>query len=365
MKILIVVGSLHVGGQEKMSVQLANLADKNYNFDFLVYGEQIGEYEMFVKKMNARVIRTNYETLRYLKYYKNLKKIVKEYGPYDVVHCHGMLNIGINMLFFKHLGIQKRIAHGHSANNGRQKQNFITKNYENIMRNLICKKSTHFLACGKAAGDYLYGVDFFSENGMIIPNGIILDDYFFDSNKRKKVRNELKINDDCLVYGIVARLTKLKNHLLLIDIFKEILSNQEDSKLIIVGNGEMFDEISDKIALEGLQNDVLLLGERSDINYILSGLDFFVLPSKYEGFPLSIVEAQVSGLPCFISDGISSEVDISGLVHQFELNKDIVSIANLIISIDRNYQRNEHDIIEKSIYNIEISREKIKKIYRY
>lgn len=359
-KILIVIGSLHIGGQEKMSVALEKNLINDYQIYFLVYGNEVTHYEEQVKNYGFKVIHIPYKKYHYIAYYRNLKSISKTYGPFYIMHCHGMFNIGMNMFFAYLLRIPKRISHCHSTNNGRDYQNIISLLYDKISKILILNFSTDLLACGNEAGLYLYGEENKS-TFKVVPNGIDYKEFGFNQSIRNSLRKEFELNDTCKVYGIVARLTSLKNHLLLIDIFKHIMSYEPDSVLLIVGDGEMREEIQNKVIENKMEKQVFLLGNRDDINSLLSCMDFFILPSEYEGFPVSIVEAQVNGLVCFISSGINKEVDLSGNVYQFHLNWTTEKIANFILSHNPNDNRGLTLISPE--FDINNSRKLIKSIY--
>lgn len=362
-KVMVIVGSLNIGGQEKISIDLVRSLKGDFQIYFVVYGEQVTHYENTLESKNISVLHIPYRQYHYYEYYLNLKKIVKEYGQFDILHCHGMFNIGINMVIGYLLKIPKRIAHCHSTNNGRKSQTIVTILYEHFSRFLINKFSTNLLACGKQSGQYLYGKKIFDQKVRVIPNGIDYHNFRFNNLTRMNMREKLGINMDCKVYGIVARLTPLKNHFLLIDIFKQILQKEPESLLLIIGDGEIREDIERKLKENNMMSHILMLGNRDNVSDFLSCMDFFVLPSKYEGFPISIVEAQVNGLICFISDGINSEINISGNVHQFKLNSSIYEIADFMLSFNCNTEREM--ILDKipSDYDIRNSQKLIESIY--
>lgn len=362
MKVLVIVGSLKTGGQEKMSAELSKLNDSNILFDFVVYHSDKGAYEDELLQLGYNVIHINYPKYNFYKYYKIIKKINLEYGPYDVVHCHGVLNNGVNIFIAKLLNIPKRISHCHSSNNGRKSQNLLTQIYQKIMKSLILKYSTDLIACGKKAGEYLYGKEFL-ERGLVIPNGIAVEEYKYNLINRKKIRKEIRVSENQKIIGIVARLSEVKNHLRLLDIFKEIVSKDSTYMLAIVGNGEMKEHIVEKIKEKKLSDNVIMLGDRQDICQLLSAFDFFILPSLFEGFPVSLIEAQANGLICFVSNNISTEVDITNSVKQFKLTSSDKEIANLILSTKEVDRSIGYEMLKKSIYNIEYARNVIKEIY--
>ena len=124
---------------------------------------------------------------------------------------------------------------------------------------------------------------------------------------RKEKRQELGIDNETFVVGHVGRFADVKNHLFLLDVFKEISLRRPAAEMLLVGDGELRSTVEEKTAALGLQNRVIFTGDRSDVNELMMAMDVFVFPSKYEGLPVTLVEAQCSGLPCIISDTIPSD----------------------------------------------------------
>ncbi|MCD8028372.1 MAG: glycosyltransferase [Erysipelotrichaceae bacterium] len=141
---------------------------------------------------------------------------------------------------------------------------------------------------------------------QILANAIPAKDYIYSSYKRNKVREELYLQDEFVV-GLVARFSVQKNHKFLLDIFYELLKINLNSKLLLVGDGDLRPKIEEQIDYLNIKDKVILTGVRTDISDLLQAMDVFVMPSLYEGLPLSIVEAQASGLPCYISDKVPIE----------------------------------------------------------
>ena len=123
----------------------------------------------------------------------------------------------------------------------------------------------------------------------------------------KKKRKELGIEDNSFVVGHVGRFADVKNHLFLLDVFIEISLSRPSAELLLVGDGELRSKIEEKAAELRLKNKVIFTGDRSDVNELMMVMDVFVFPSKYEGLPVTLVEAQCSGLPCLVSDMIPSD----------------------------------------------------------
>lgn len=311
-KVLQVIGSLNIGGAENMAMNITRFIDKNiFQCDYLVFGDEVGQYEEEAVKLGSKVIHIPSPNEGYLNYIRNLKKILIS-NKYDVVHAHTLLNNGLTLKVAYKCNIRRRISHSHSTDSGR-KENLLYKIYKYTMKKFILKYATDYFACGIEAGEYLYGKNKFKYAGKIINNGILIENYVFDEKKRRKIRQRLKL-DNQLVIGHIGRITSAKNHSYLIDIFYELSKKEANSKLIIVGDGELRPFVEKKISELGLDKKVILTGMISGVEDILQAIDMFVFPSLYEGFPVALIEAQASGVPCLVSDNISHQVRITDLV---------------------------------------------------
>ena len=174
------------------------------------------------------------------------------------------------------------------------------------------------LSCSKKATEYMYS----PENSVeFIHNAVDIDTFRFNTEDRQQIRRDLNISDKTKVIGFVGRLIDQKNVLFLPDILARIKANSDvDVVMMIIGEGKQKKQLTDKLEQLNLQNSVLVLGDRADVSRYYNAMDVFVLPSLYEGLPIVMVEAQVSGLPCLVSDTITSESDISGNVTFLPVN---------------------------------------------
>ena len=179
-------------------------------------------------------------------------------------------------------------------------------------------------------------------------------DYFkFDKIKRDEMRKSLGISQNNTVYGHIGRFSNQKNHSYLIDIFKNIKEKDISAKFVLVGTGELESQIKDKVDKYNLSDDVMFLGVRSDIPDILSAFDLFVFPSFYEGMPNTVVEAQATGLPCIISDTITRQSNITGLVEFLSIDVDPKVWAEKCVS-HKKTRVDTTNILQNSGYNIDV-----------
>lgn len=344
-KILIVIGTLHIGGAENVAMNICRYIDKSkFECHYLLFDKEKGGYEDEAIKLGAKIIRISPPNEGYRKFYNNLIDLIQK-NKYDVVHTHTLWNNGIVITAAKKCRVPVRISHSHSTKS-RYKEGFIYKLYIRFMKYLIIKNSTDFLACGKDAGKYLFGEKIYRNKCKIMYNGIDIDKYRYNKETAKKIRTELGLNSS-FVIGNVARLAVVKNQMFLIDIFEEILKKRSNSILLIIGDGEERNRLEKKIKEKSLQDKIKMLGIRNDVNELLQAMDIFVLPSLFEGFGIVLIEAQSASLYSLASDKVPKEAKQSDYLEFFELEKSAEEWADKILSAPDIYRS---DNISSEIY---------------
>ena len=316
-RILQIIASLRIGGAEKVSfdIGLASLA-KGDAVDYLVFGNEIGDYESEIVSKGGRVIHIDSPFKNYRKYLQTLESLMHE-NHYDVVHAHTMFNIGWAMLAASKTGVPIRISHAHSALNDGHR--LVKQVYEFAMRRLILRHSTHLIACGDKAGVRLYGKKGYRNSGICILNGINTSEFAFNAEKRNAVRRELGLQNE-FVIGHVGHLDdEVKNQSFLIRLMHEILKVKPNTRLILLGEGKDRQRLTQLIQDKRLENHVFLIGNVRNVPDYLSAMDVFAFPSFYEGMPLSILEVQANGLPCVISTGVPNDVFLTDLIQPISL----------------------------------------------
>lgn len=312
LRILHVVTYMGLGGLETMIMNYYRKIDKDkIQFDFLVHRSEEAYYDQEIKNLGGKIYHIQKLNPFSSSYKNELRNFFVSHPEYQIVHIHQDCLSGIIAKVAKECGVPVRIAHSHSSS---QDKNFkyLIKLY---FKRIIPKYSTHLLACGKKAGEWMFSGAKFD----ILNNAIETPKYTFSEEKRNQMRSALNIPDDKLVIGHVGRFSEPKNHIFLIKIFAEILKNR-DALLLLVGDGELRPNIEAQAKQLGVYDKILFLGRRNDVCDIMQAMDVFVFPSIYEGFPVSIIEAQASGLHCLISDAVPIECKITDLVLQLPLN---------------------------------------------
>lgn len=364
-KVLLVVGSLNMGGLQKVAMEIVRSCSAlNFSFDFLVYGNEKYDYEEEAINLGCKLIRIPKPCNRYLRYYHNLKATMVENGPYDIVHSHVYFNSSFVVLAAKSVGVPMTIAHSHSIK--RENDDRITKKIAyTIMRFLLNRYSDKFAACSKDAGNYVFGIKGFNEKGHIIFNPVRLDEFSYSDKNRIKIRKELGIASDQYVIGSVGRLVKGKNQKFLIDVF-DIFQKEVDSVLLIVGDGILRHELEDYSKELGIYKKIRFAGQREDVPALLSAMDIFVMPSKHEGLGIVLIEAMANGLSCvYENNAIVDEVkqisyghSIKGFDDQ-EWNKKINRLTN--------NKRIENTVIEKELHKFDLKnfQKQLQILYNY
>ena len=213
------------------------------------------------------------------------------------------------------------------------------------------KYATDFIACSKSSGEFLFGD---IKQITIINNSIDREKFRFNSQSREIYRKKWKLNDQ-LVIGTVGRLSKQKNTEFLLEIFREIHANKKNSTLLIVGKGKQKDSLLKKAKDMSLEHAIRFLGVRDDIPDIMSAMDIFVLPSRFEGFGIVLLEAQVVGLPCFSSDKVPKETCISDYITYLSLDLSPNEWAQKIMDANSVNREQGIALLEDSMFNIKNS----------
>ena len=273
-------------------------------------------------------------------------KILRD-NKYGIVHAFdNTLNV-FPMFLAKLAGVKVRISESISKGNKNEKKSLV----KYVLRPFSHLFANYYMANSIDCGVWQFGRKSYDDGKVDIFKSIIdVNKNKFDKSIRDKVRKDFGLNGK-IVYGFIGRYVAQKNPLFLIDIFNAISIKQDNAFLVLIGFGDMEREMMDKVSLLGISDRVINLGRREDIALFYNAFDAFLLPSLYEGLPLVVIEWQISGLPCIISDSITKECAITSLV-KFESIKEsptvwVDDIEKLTIQ-DRSENK---DKIKKDIYN--------------
>ena len=307
-KILQICVSLSRGGGVQAVLQnyYSHMNQDEYVFDFIVMGAEVGELEEWFERRGSFVYHVTPRGVSFKKNTKELTQIIKR-GNYDVIHCHQDYKSLIAIIIAKLYGVKTRIVHCHRAFPKESAKNRMIRRLSTM---LIKCFANVFIGCGKDAAKWLYGERMVKTGkAIVLNNAINLEKYTFSDEKRRQIRSDLGV-DHQLVFGNVARFTYQKNHKLLIDIFANFHMQNPQSVLLLAGDGELMDETMTYSDRLGIRDSVIFLGVRSDIFDLLSAMDVFLLPSRFEGLALIMIEAQANGIPAVCSSFVTQELGL-------------------------------------------------------
>lgn len=348
------------GGAETMVMNYYRNIDRSkVQFDFLVHRNEIGAYESEIKELGGRIYRMPpVYPQNFIEYKKKIRKFLKDHPEYKIIHSH-MSELGYFVFKeAKRQHVPVIICHAHNSPHVWNVKMIMRNYFKHMMRPYI----THMFMCGLESGLWLYGKR--NESKFIqLNNAIDAEKFIYNKNTAIEMRQELGLGDS-IVIGHVGRFVHQKNHDKLINIFNEIYKIDNRSKLLLVGEGLLKDSIVNKIKSLNLQDNVIFLGTRSDVNRIMQAFDVFVFPSFHEGLSVSMVEAQAAGLQCFISSSIPKECIITDNVVTFDLDWNDSKIAKMIVDLHSNYKRiNTYEQIVKAGFDIKNNAKKLENFY--
>lgn len=356
-KILFVNFSLNIGGIENFMINVLNNIDcQKYNITFLCLKNGTYDYEEQIKSNGSKIIKLNENLNNHLKVIKAIEKILIE-ESIDIVHDNTYFYSLHSLIAAKNVGIKIRISHSHTSQAYYEKGLF-KKLKHSVVRMLLKQNATHLIACGKEAGDSIFG----KNNYQIINNGVDIKKYKKDLKVKEQLKNKYNIPKNCFVIGHVGRLEDVKNHQFLINIFEEYYKDNKNAYLVMIGNGSLKEKLMAQIKEISL-NNVIFITHLKTVNEYYNLFDMFVMPSKFEGFPLVLVEAQINELKCLVSNKVSESVKLSDLVefeninlHKEQWTKHINEFRNK--KIDNKYS------FENSVYDINTTIKELEKIYK-
>lgn len=360
-------GSLNRGGLETFVMNVYRTIDRTkVQFDFLVNSK--GDYAKEIESLGGRIYLTPARNSGIRQYKKGLRKFFYTHrGEYAAIHFHASSLTSLTPLkYAKESGIPVRIIHSHSSSVSHSLSTYyyhLLMHYKNKSR--VRFLATHFFGCSKKSLDWMYKGTGCRNKAVMINNAIDTNVFKYDENKRKVARQSLSIDSNTILIGHVGRFIALKNHSYLIDIFNEFHKVTPNSKLLLVGDGELLTEIREKSNELGLEEDVIYAGIREDIPFLLQAMDIFVMPSLFEGLPVTLVEAQACGLPILASDTISKDTNLTPLYHTFSLDNKAkewaLEISNILSTPNR---KDTSKLIKEAGFNIETTTNYLLNIYK-
>ena len=339
------------GGVEQFLLNYTSLLNKNCNIDEVIVYQHKADPEKLELSQNLgnRMYEIPFKKEHPLKNLIATYKLIKKEKP-DIVHAHMSLVNFFPLLVAKLLGIKIRISHAHIA------QDNINHKLVPIFKKLNILTATNLVACGELAGKYMYG----SRKFTVIYNAIDQSKYKFNLNYRKEIRKIYNLSNSTVVLGSIGRNVEQKNQKFLIDIFSDYLKVNDNSILMLIGDGPLSSELNNYVEQKGCGNKIIRIKNTLSTEKYYSAFDVFLLPSLYEGLPVVSIEAQANGLVNLLTDSIDKTVDYTGKVKFLSINNGTnIWIKRITDSLQEDKRK---EFNENNNYNIKIH---YKDLYSY
>lgn len=334
-RVLHIVGAMNQGGIETLIMNIYRHTNRTQiQFDFLVHDFKRGHFDDEIENLGGTIHRLEnpFSGLSAISYRRDLAKFFSANREYTIVHSHLNTFSGVVLNVARRFGIKIRVAHSHAVSPGS-----ILKLPVSLAGRILGRSAiTHYFACSTNAANWAFGR--YGHRAIIVKNGIDIDRFTFSEEDRREYRNLFNSNNS-FVLGHIGRFTKDKDHDYLIDVFSELIKLDNNVQLLLIGDGPLEESIRDKIRYLDIQDRVLFLGRRDDVDRILSAMDVFVFPSENEGLGIAAIEAQANGLACVVSDTLPEELHQTDSIQFFSKKKGAAYWANVIVGIDRSLSK--------------------------
>lgn len=347
-KIVHFTSGLVAGGVEEMLYNYCKFLDHDkYEFVVAYQHDPVESCKEKIESIGCKTIRITGRNESFVGNIKDSIALIKREKP-DIVHAHMNLMNFCALYAAKKCGVNIRISHSHIAEINR---GLLFRVLAIIFKWLCVKYATALFTCGEEAGKYLYGLKRMKSGKVIlVRNAVDLEYFEITEAKRFECRNELKLHDSFVV-GHIGRFSKQKNHERVLSIFKAILQYKDNAILLLVGTGELLDEIQNKANEMGIGEKVKFLGTTGSIDRIYATFDAFLLPSLYEGFPVVSIEIQAANIPALFSDTIAKTCKITDAIQFYSLERNDNEWAEKLLDMTTSFKPCELSELKK-LYDI-------------
>ena len=360
-RVLHYIGLLQFGGSQSFVMEIYRKIDREkLQFDFVTFPNEKSGYYQEIIQLGGKVFESpQFNGRNYFEFITWWNQFFSLHPEYKVFHSH-VRSVAALCISIAHKYGCYAIAHSHSTSNGRGIKAII----KNIMQFPIRYQADYMFACSEEAGEWLYGKNIAKrKNYRVIPNAIDAARFNFDQDKRKQVRAELNIEDKFVV-GHVGRLSAVKNHEFLVEVFAEIVKKKENAVLLLVGDGDRREAVERKCKQLEVYEKVIFLGSRSNTQDYYQAMDVFVFPSLWEGLGIVVIEAQTAGLPCIVSSCVPKEIDLGiGLICRMGLDHGVKVWADKIAKNSACNRCGQEEAVKKAGYDVTANAGKIQRFY--
>lgn len=354
-KVLHIIPGFEIGGIESLFLGLAKEIDKEKYKLYLLTERKIKSLDFEYLRKNKVIIYENIYSVKknIISYYKFISELMKK-EKFDIVHIHGFFTRPLPLFLAKLNKVKKIIVHAHSTRLDKNEKigKFLTK--------ILLNDKIRYLACSEQAGECYFG----KRNDIkVIINGIDFSKFIFNKEIKNEYISKFKLENKKII-GVIGRISYQKNQRFAIEIFEKLEILDENYLLLLIGNEADEKGIPQLVKERCLEEKIIFLGARNDIKELLSLLDIYLMPSRYEGLSVGLLEAQASGVQCLISDTITPKNIITNNVKILSLNDKPEIWAEEIIKL---YKKGREDInyeeLENSEYSIKTFVKKIEEVY--
>ena len=370
-RILQVFTTMGRGGAESMIMNYYRHIDREkIQFDFLVHRKERAAFDDEIESLGGTIYRLSpINPIAPDSYYKELKSFFIKHPNYKVVHSHLNTFSCFPLKIAREFNIPCRIAHAHIAMdpmrfstilfNSKNWVEAVKKQIKLQLKKRIHTDATHYFACGEKAGKWLFGSN---TTFTIMNNAIDSNKFAFDPIISNNYKKRHSVNNE-IVLGHIGRFTHQKNHSFLLRLFSQLLKENSNYRLLLIGDGPLQNKIKEEATHLNIMNKVIFMGLRTDIPELLQMIDIFVFPSFYEGLPVTLIEAQAAGVKVLASDTITTEVSLTNDIQFLTINESEELWANCILSLGEIKKKNNTALIKKGKYDIKANADKIQKFY--
>lgn len=359
-RVLQIIGNVCGGGVEAVVMNYYRHIDRaKVQFDFVIDGYEKTLLDEEIVNLGGRVYKVERYSKNVLKQIYQIYRIVKD-NKYEIVHSH-MNTLAVFSLFAAWLGgARVRIVHNHSMAAPGERMRTIMKY---ILRPFSKLFANRYAACSQLAARWMFGNIEREKAVAIFNNAIDLEQFSYREDVRKEYRKSLGIPESTYVVGHIGRFMYQKNHKFLVQIISELVKQDQDVRLLLIGDGPLRESIAIQACLAGLNEKVQFLGLRNDTASLYNVMDIFVLPSWYEGLPVVGVEAQANGLSCIVSDKVSDECSLTSSLSFLSLEKSAEEWANLILHSANGRNSHAERELTDAGFEIKIEAHKLQNFY--
>ncbi len=359
-KILQVCTVLNRGGAEVNLLNYYKHIDREkFHFDFLVHRFEEGALEKEIEEMGGRIFRISpLHPFTFRKCKREMRKFLDNHRDYDIIH-NNTSELGFFMLkISRKLGFPIHIIHAHNSEIERD----LKSPFRYLWRNRIRNISDNHFTCGKDAAIWLFG-EKKAKEAWQMNNAIETQNFIWNPKSANQIKECENISGN-MNFIHAGRFFRQKNHIFMLDVFAEIVKQKPEAKLYLAGDGELKTDIENKIKDYQLEKNVILLGVRNDVNQLLQAMDYFLFPSLFEGLPLAFIEAQATGIKCFISDGVPKEgILVKENVEVIPLQKSAKEWAETILKNLQYDRKDTSEVIRNTGYDIAENAKKLEEKY--